>query len=145
MTDKFVFFMQQPVFRLAYAVIWTALATLLLLQSSVEPVIGPAASPGELTLTGELLMFTGHAVVFTGMTALWWWAFATASPPHRALAITVIAMLAMGTLTEMLQTFSNSRNPSLDDLSVNWLMTIATALFIQLRMQRRQPRPASKP
>ena len=136
MLGRFVHFMQQPVFRLVYAVMWTTLAMVLLLQSSEEPVVGPPAPAGDPNLGRELFLHIGHAVVFVGMMILWWWVFRVVSPHKRALIIALTAVLVIGGITEGFQWLVPSREPSLDDLAMNWLLTVATALVIQSRCKK---------
>ena len=136
MMDRLVYFMQQPIFRFVYAVMWTTWAMVLLLQSSEEPVVGPPAPPGDPNPGRELLLHAGHAVVFVGMMILWWWVFCVVSPHKRALIIALTAVLVIGGITEGFQWLVPSREPSLDDLAMNWLTTIAAALGIQSRFNK---------
>jgi len=125
----------QPALRLVCALGWTALVLILLLQSSSEPVIGPSAPPGQPTLAREILLTTGHIVGFGLMTALWWWALITLLPARSALTGAIIIALVVGVTTEMAQAALPDRTPSLFDLAVNVVATLATARGIQ-RLKR---------
>lgn len=116
-----------PALRWIYALCWTGLALVTLLQSSSHPVIGPAAPPGPPPLERELLLAFGHVVVFSFLTALWWWALSTSLNPQGALVLAVLIALMLGTLTEIGQTTMPDRSASWEDLVVNWLVTFVTA------------------
>jgi VanZ family protein len=120
-----------PVLRWAYALGWTALALVTLLQSSNQPVIGPAAPPGPPPLERELLLAVGHIVAFSILTALWWWALSASMNTRAALVLAVLIALTIGTLTEIAQASVPDRSASWEDLAVNWLVTIVTAWRIR--------------
>ncbi len=120
-----------PALRWLYALGWTALALVALLQSSSQPVIGPAAPPGPPSLERELLLAFGHVVVFSILTALWWWALSTVLNPRAALALAVLIALVMGTLTEIGQASMPDRSASWEDLTVNVVVTCLTAWRIR--------------
>lgn len=120
-----------PALRWLYALGWTSLALVTLLQSSSQPVIGPPAPPGAPSLSRELLLTLGHVVVFSLLTALWWWALAASMNPHTALMVAVMIALALGTLTEIGQAAMPDRAASWVDLIVNWLATFLTAWRIR--------------
>lgn len=124
----------QPAHRWVIALAWTALAVVLLVQPSGQPVIGPAAPPGPPSLRRELLLTTGHVVMFATLTVVWWWALRRSV--RWALSGAVLIALALGFATELAQTLVPDRNASLYDLAVNTLVTLATALAIRAWQQR---------
>ncbi len=130
----------QP-FRLGLAFAWTMLVTVLLVQSSGHPVIGPPAPPGAPSLTRELELTCGHIVTFFGLVALWWWALAASLTEPRALFVAVGFALIFGVLTEVAQSAVPDRAVSLFDLAVNWSVTIITAVVISSRW-RKPPLPS---
>lgn len=131
-----------PTLRWIYALGWTALSLVTLLQSSSQPVIGPPAPPGPPPLERELLLILGHIVVFSVMTGLLWWALTTALNSTAALVLAVLIALALGTLTEIGQATMPDRSSSWEDLTVNWLVTFITAWRIHRRQRTEQPRRA---
>lgn len=129
--------------RLALAVGWTLLVTITLVQSSANPVVGPAAPPGHPDLWREIQLTSEHVVVFGALVWLWWWAFSARLAPPRALFVAVGFALIFGALTELAQTALSDRQASFFDMAVNWTTTIMTATFISARWrsqwQRRLP------
>ncbi|MBZ0299039.1 MAG: VanZ family protein [Anaerolineae bacterium] len=113
--------------RWLLAVGWTALILVLLLQSSSQPVIGPAAPPGQPSLGREMLLTSGHIVGFSILTALWWWALSQNISARAALAAAVVLALLIGTGSEIAQAAVPDRSASWFDLMVNWGVTLATA------------------
>lgn len=109
---------------------WTALLLVTLLQSSRQPVVGPPAPPGQPTLARELLLTGGHIIGFSLLTLLWWRALITVGSARRALILAVVIALVIGTLTEVAQATIPDRSASLFDLTVNWLVTLATAAIL---------------
>ena len=75
------------------ALAYTALLTLMLLQSSSNPYIGPAAPPGPPDPVRELLLTIAHIIGFALLVTLWWKAFA---PSSRPLFMAVLIALTLG-------------------------------------------------
>jgi VanZ family protein len=123
-------YLQQPIMRWLYALTWTAVVILLLLQSSSEPVIGPASPPGIPSTPREALLTFGHFGAFFVMTFLLWWALVTTTSHLRALLMALVIALFLGTITEILQSFVPSREASLFDLAMNWGATLCVAGII---------------
>jgi VanZ family protein len=121
---------KRPALRWVYAVGWTALLLVMLLQSSSQPVIGPAAPPGKPTLAREILLTTGHIIGFGVLTALWWWALVMRMPGRIALIAAMIISLTQGIVTEMAQATIPDRAASVFDLAVNGVVTLVTAWVI---------------
>ncbi len=130
----------QP-FRLCLAFAWTMLVTVLLVQSSGHPMIGPPAPPGTPSLTRELELTAGHVITFFVLVVLWWWALSTALAEPRALFVAVGFALIFGLLTEVAQSAVPDREVSLFDLAVNWSVTIIAAVVISSRW-RKPPLPS---
>jgi VanZ family protein len=128
--------MQHPLARWSAALGWTALVLVLLLQSSSQPIIGPAAPPGDPPLEREILLTAGHVVAFAGLTTLWWWALSLHTGPQRSLLLAVMVALLIGVLTELAQAAVPDRAASWFDIGVNVLVTLATAWRIQARSAR---------
>ncbi len=122
--------LQHPALRWLYAAGWTALITLLLLQSSSQPIIGPPAPPGKPTLEREILLTIGHGVIFATLLILWWWALIPRCGFSVALAAAVALSLALGTFTEAAQASVPDRMASWSDLIANWLAVLFAAWHI---------------
>lgn len=123
-------FLTRAQLRWFYALAWTALLCVTLVQSSSQPVIGPAAPPAPPDLGRELFLTSGHIIGFSVLTVLWQWALMTRWSPTRAIVFAVMIAFMIGTLTELAQTAVPDRNASLFDLSVNWLIALAVGLNI---------------
>lgn len=116
-------------FRIALALGYTALLTLVLVQSSANPLLGPAA-PREFDLAWEILLTLGHLVGFSVLVLVNWSALTTVTTSRRALVTAVIFACLLGLISELLQTFVPDRSASLFDLACDWLMSFATAYMI---------------
>jgi VanZ family protein len=125
--------LQTPTLRRLYAVVWVALVTVTLLQSSSSPVVGPPAPPGPPDYEREIFLTTGHIVAFSIMLVLVWWALRPA--PH-ALPVAFVTCCALGILTEFLQALVPDRSVSFGDLAVNCLVSAAAALLIYWKESR---------
>lgn len=133
--------LQLPILRYGYALFWTGLVILVLLQSSSQPVVGPAAPPGKPTLEREIFLTTGHIVAFSVMSLLWWWAFSSHFPITKALIFAALIALPLGIITELAQSFVPDRSASLSDLLVNVAVAIGTLYLIHFNSTD-LPRPA---
>ncbi|MCA0457701.1 MAG: VanZ family protein [Chloroflexi bacterium] len=116
-------------FRIALALGYTALLTLVLVQSSANPLLGPAA-PREFDLAWEILLTMGHLVGFSILVLVNWSALATVTTSRRALVATVVFACLLGLISELLQTLVPDRSASLFDLGCDWLVAFATAYVI---------------
>ena len=123
-------FMSHPLLRYVYAVGYTAILLVILLQSSSQPVVGPSAPAGEPPLEREIMLIVGHVVGFSLLPLLWWWAFDSHLSFKQALIIAVVIALFIGAFTEIAQADIPDRSASWFDLAVNWGMTMITAFFI---------------
>ncbi len=114
------------------AVAYTATLTLLLLQSSAQPVVGPIA-PKDQNLLWEILLIAGHLLGFGLLVLIVWSALVTVAPSRRALITAVIFACALGFVTEVLQSFVPDRSVSLFDLLVNWGVSVSSGRYIHMR------------
>ena len=128
--------------RYVLALIYTVFVTILLLQSSSEPLIGPPAPPGPPSLRREILLTTGHLSVFALLTFIWWWALMPILSSARALYLTVRFCLVFGIVTELAQTFSIHRSVSVIDAGANITSVLLTAWAISAYRNRRQKSPS---
>lgn len=119
--------------RWVIAIVYTALLTLLLLQSSAQPVVGPVA-PKDQNLLWEILLTLGHIIGFGLLVILVWSALLTAAPFRRALITAVIFSCALGLVTEVLQSLVPDRSVSLFDLAVNWMVSMGVGRYIHMRL-----------
>ena len=131
------YFQEHILLRQIAALAYTALLTLLLLQSSGRPVIGQAAPPGPPDMARETLLTCGHIIGFSLLVLLWWWVFsAISTSSHHALVLTIVIALVLGCLTELLQTLVPDRSASWSDLAVNILVTLGAAWLVHARSGR---------
>lgn len=121
--------LQHPILRRLYVIGWIALVTVTLLQSSQQPLVGPAA-PLSFDLGWELLLTLAHAAAFGIMIALLWWAL---HPARRALPVALVFCCVYGGVTELLQTAVPDRGASLGDFAVDCLVSGIVALAIYYR------------
>lgn len=128
--------LRRPHIRAVLALAWTLLLTVLLVQPSSQPVIGPPAPPGPPSLARETMLTLGHIVGFSMLVMLWWWALSPRRSLRRSLFVAVGFALIFGALTELAQIASANRSPSLVDLIVNWGVTAATAVGILIERRR---------
>lgn len=117
--------------RAVGAVVYAGLLTLVLLQSSAQPVVGPVA-PKEFNLGWEILLTTGHVVGFSLLVAAIWWALCPPAPLRWTLIVAMLIAFVLGLTTEILQSIVPDRSASLFDLGVNWGVALLTARYIAL-------------
>lgn len=122
-----------PFLRGLIALAYTAFMTLVLLQSSGQPVVGPPAPPGPPTLEREILLTVGHLVAFSLLTVLWTWTFYPRLSLKRALLLAVLIGFGLGFVTEIAQTLVPDRSASGFDMLVNAVSVLAVALFFYRR------------
>ena len=119
--------------RYGAAAAYTLLATILLLQSSTNPLIGPAAPPGPPDLPREILLTLGHLGTFGGLVLVWTWALTAHVPVHRALWLIAPAAILYGGVTELIQGSVPDRTASIIDFAANVLGALTMAWFILRR------------
>jgi len=126
-------FLSRPAVRVALALAWTLFLTVLLVQPSGDPVIGPPAPPGQPTPMRELLLMTAHLVTFAVLVLVWRWALVPYLSQRGAMFVAVGFALIFGALTEFAQNFSANRDPSLFDVATDWFSTGVVAVICWLR------------
>lgn len=119
---------KRPAARWTVALVYTLFVTVLLVQSSSQPVVGPPAPPGAPDLRREIELIAGHVVVFAVLVVVWWWALSAILPVTRAMFVTLGFALIYGVITELAQVAVADREPSLFDVAVNWTVTVATGI-----------------
>ena len=119
----------QRLLRIALVLAYTALLTLVLIQSSANPVIGPVA-PREYNLAWDIFLTIGHLVGFSLLVFLIWSALATVASPTRSLIVAVIFTCLLGLITEILQSIVPDRSASLFDLACDWGVALTVAYTI---------------
>lgn len=124
--------------RILVTVAYLALLTVLLEQSSAQPVIGPVA-PKAYDPVWDAMLTGCHIVSFSTLTILIWGALVNPAPSRWALLVAVLFGLAYGYITEVVQILVPDRSPSWSDLLVDWGVTLAAAWFIRTRLTRWLP------
>ncbi|MDE2852705.1 MAG: VanZ family protein [Chloroflexota bacterium] len=119
--------------RWALAIGWTLLLTLLLLQPETNPVIDLGLPRGDSSLQREIFFSALHLLAFALTCLLWFWALTGAFTLRTSLFIAVLIAIALGVLTESLQTLTQDRHASWIDLLANSLGAMAAARFIWRR------------
>ncbi len=120
--------------RIALAIGYTAVLTLVLLQSSAHPYVGPSA-PRAFDLRWEILMTTAHLTGFALLVVFIWSALFTVMSSNRALVIAVIFACSLGLITELLQTLVPDRGASLFDLACDCGIALLVAYVIRRQMR----------
>ena len=120
--------------RIALALCWSALLTLLLLQGEADPVIDLGLPRGDNTLARELAFSTLHLLAFGITSACWFWALSRAAKSRRALLAACAISLALGVATEILQSYTLDRHASWLDLAANIGGAMIAARFIWGRL-----------
>jgi VanZ family protein len=131
--------LQHPALRWLCAVIWLAVVTLTLLQSSEHPLVGPPQPRGPVSLQREIFLTSAHIVAFSGMLFLIWWGL---QPARRALLVALGFCWLYGIATELLQTLVIDRGASFSDLFFDFAASSMMA-FLIFRYQKRQETPSS--
>lgn len=128
-------YLTHPLIRYTLAFAFTILCTVVLVQSSSRPIVGPPAPPGAPDLRREIELTMGHVVGFSLLVVLWSWAFVAHLPLKRALFVAVGFALIYGLITEFAQSFVPDRQVSLYDIVVNWTTTAVAAFAVKWRNQ----------
>ncbi|MBI1279574.1 MAG: hypothetical protein GC179_15715 [Anaerolineaceae bacterium] len=121
--------------RIITAVGYIALLTLVLLQSSAHPVVGPSAPP-EFNLGWEILMTTAHLTGFGLLVVFIWSAMTTVTSSHRALITAFIFACLLGLITELLQSLVPDRGSSLFDLACDCGIAFTVVVLIGRQMRK---------
>lgn len=120
-----------PLIRYSLTIAFTLLCTVVLVQSSSQPIIGAPAPPGHPDLKREIELTLGHIIGFSLLVILWSWAFVAHLPLKRALFVAVGFALIYGLITEFAQSFVPDRQVSLYDIAVNWTTTAVAAFIVR--------------
>lgn len=121
--------------RILIVIAYLAALTLLLEQSSSQPVVGPVA-PKAYDPVWDAMLTGCHIIGFSLLVILMWGALVNPAPSRWALIVTVIFALVYGYITEVVQTLVPDRSSSWSDLLVDWGVTLAAAYFIKTRLSR---------
>lgn len=116
--------------RYGAAILWATLATIALLQSSTQPVLGPPAPAEPPDLFREIVLTSLHVLTFMIFSALWWWAFVATLPSRRAVILTAIIAISLGTITEYAQIYVPDRSATLTDLAANYIAVLMTLWWL---------------
>ena len=120
--------------RIIVAIIYIAVLTLVLLQSSAQPVLGPSAPP-EFNLGWEILMTLAHLTGFGLLVFFIWSAMTTVTSTNRALVVAVLFACSLGLITELLQSLVPDRGASLLDLACDFSIAFIVAYLIRRQMR----------
>ena len=119
--------------RWTLAIGWTLLLTLFLLQPEADPLIDLGLPRGESTLQRELFFSALHLLAFAMTCFIWFWAIHRALNPRRSLLTAVLIAIALGIVTEALQTLTLDRHASPIDLIANIAGALIAARLILQR------------
>ena len=122
--------------RIVVAIGYIAVLTLILLQSSAHPYLGPSAPP-EFNLGWEILMTLAHLTCFGLLVVVIWSALTTVTSSNRALVVAVLFACSLGLITELLQTLVPDRGASLFDLACDCGVAFSVAYLIHRQMRNR--------
>jgi VanZ family protein len=120
--------------RIIVAISYIVLLTLVLLQSSARPILGPSAPP-EFNLGWEVLMTTAHLTGFGLLVLIIWSAMTTVTSTNRALVVAFLFACSLGLVTELLQTLVPDRGASLFDLACDCGIAFTVAYLIRRQMR----------
>ncbi len=118
--------------RWMIAIGYTALITLVLEQSSAQPVVGPAA-PKAFDPVWDAALTGCHIIGFGLLVMLLWSALNKPGHWRWALIVTVVFAVIFGFVTEVVQTLVPDRSSSWSDLLVNWGVSLAVGYWIWYR------------
>lgn len=122
--------------RAAIVILYTALLTIGLVQSSAHPIIGPSA-PEDYNFFWDMLLTTGHVIGFGLLVVLLWWALSASASASRLWSL-LVAMgfaLLLGIVTESLQNLVPDRSASLFDLLCDWGVVLGVAWVLYRRIK----------
>ena len=125
--------LNQSHIRWTLAIGWTLLLTLFLLQPEADPLIDLGLPRGESTILRELFYSALHVLAFALTSFIWFWTLRGALKPRHSLFAAVLIAIALGIITEALQTLTLDRHASVIDLIANFLGALSAAFFIWQR------------
>ena len=124
--------------RLALAVAWSILLSVLLLQAEADPLIDLGIPRGENTVARELAFSTLHLLAFSATCLCWFWALPHKWRPRSSLVVAFAITIILGAATELLQTYTPDRYPSWIDLVANICGAVLAAKVIWMRHASQQ-------
>lgn len=125
--------------RLPFALAWTLLLTILLLQGEADPLINLGLPSGANTLARELAFSAVHLLAF-GFTCLCWhWALSASAAAERSALAAITIAITLGASTEFLQTATLDRHFSWLDLGANFAGVLIAAALLEWRLRALPP------
>ena len=124
--------------RLAVAIGWSILLSVLLLQAEADPLIDLGIPRGDNTLARELAFSTLHLLAFSATCLCWFWALPHKWRPRSSLLIALAITIILGAATELLQTYTLDRYASWIDLVANICGAVLAAKVIWMRQAAQQ-------
>ena len=115
------------------AIGWTLLLTVFLLQPEADPLIDLGLPRGDSTVLRELFFSALHLLAFALTCLMWFWALRAAFSQRNSLAAAALIAIALGIVTEALQTLTLDRHASVIDLVANIGGALIAARLIWLR------------
>ena len=122
--------MHRKMLRWSMAIIWTILLVILLVQPQDTPLIDTGIPPGSVTFEREFVFTSAHAIAYSVLTVLWIGVAVNYAPLKRGIILVVIFALILGLITELAQSFSPDRYPSITDYIANVMGITLTAHYI---------------
>lgn len=105
--------------RWLLAIGWTLLLSLFLLQPEADPLIDLGLPRGDSTILRELFFSALHLLAFALTCLIWFWSLRGGFNPRICLFAAVLIAIALGIVTEALQSLTLDRHASLIDLIAN--------------------------
>ena len=112
---------------------WSLLLTLFLLQPEADPLIDLGLPRGDSTVQRELIFSALHLLAFALTCMMWFWALRGRFNPRNSLFAALLIAIALGIVTEALQSLTLDRHASLIDLSANIAGALIAARIIWRR------------
>ena len=126
----------RPVVLLSWLVLaplWMLIVILLTtLPSSIPPMDALTGWVGSAEVNGVV----GHFNLFSLLTLLLWQALRQYFTRRQALLMTMLAVLLLGTTTELFQWFVAGRMSTMIDLLTNWLGAFAAGFLLSFSLLR---------
>lgn len=117
--NQAVHFIQHSAIRWLLAILWSLLLTLFLLQPEADPLIDLGLPRGDSTIQRELFFSALHLLAFALTCMMWFWALRGRFNPRSSLFAAIFIAIALGIVTEALQSLTLDRHASLIDLIAN--------------------------
>lgn len=117
--NQAVHFIQHSAIRWLLAILWSLLLTLFLLQPEADPLIDLGLPRGDSSIQREIFFSALHLLAFALTCLVWFWALRGRFNPRSSLMAAVFIAIALGIVTEALQSLTLDRHASLIDLIAN--------------------------